>query len=463
PEVLICVLAVLVLVAGRMGWISGSSRRYLPGVAVAVALVALAFELTAGATLNTYFGGSLVQDRFALFAKLAVLLAVTIGLATADWTAEESPAIGVAMPLLATLGVMVVASAGDLFALWAGLELAAAAGVVMVSLRRPELALRLLVTGGLASTLTLLGFAFLYASTGGAGLQAMRGALAGAQVTLPLAIPILLLLSGLAVRAGAAPFLGAAQPAGQGASPLGSGLLLGLVAAGSVTVALKLTAAILPVAATYSVFLQIIAAVTMLGGGAAALAARSARARIVFLAAGQVGWLLAGMATHYRAGTGASLFLLGAFAVAATCGPAAVGRGEGTDQALMGLGSLRPARAAGLALAMLSLAGAPPLAGFFGDLAVAAALAQGGHFVLIALGLAGSALSTAAAIGTVRLMYLQSPIEEARRGASAALPAASLLASAGSFALGLVMVAYGLLGNPIFGLADQGAKALGLR
>jgi NADH:ubiquinone oxidoreductase subunit 2 (subunit N) len=82
PEVLIGVLAVLVLVAGRTGWISGSSRRYLPGVAVAVALVALAFELTAGATLNTYFGGSLVQDRFALFAKLAVLLAVTIGLPT---------------------------------------------------------------------------------------------------------------------------------------------------------------------------------------------------------------------------------------------------------------------------------------------------------------------------------------------------------------------------------------------
>jgi len=149
--------------------------------------------------------------------------------------------------------------------------------------------------------------------------------------------------------------------------------------------------------------------------------------------------------------------------VAATCGPAVIGRGEGTDNALMGFGSLRPARAAGLALAMLSLAGAPPLAGFFGELAVAAALAQGGHFALLVIGFVGSMLSTAAAIGTVRLMYLQSPIEEARRGVVAALPPASTLASAGALALSVVIAVYGIFGNPIFGLADQGVKALGLR
>ena len=335
PEVLMAAVAVLLLIAGRLAGLTGSARRYLPVVVVAVTLVALGFELSAGATLGTYLGGALLQDRFAMFAKAAVLLALAIGIASADWTAEDSISIGLAMPLMATFGVMVVASAGDLIALWAGLELAAVAGVVMVSLRRPDLALRLLLVGGLASVLTLLGFAFLYATTGDPGLDAIRHALSGSQATLAIAIPLLLLLSGLAVRAGALPYLVTSQPAGQGASPLGAGLVLGLVAAASGAVALKLAAATLPLAAAYSPYLQVIAAATMLGGGAAALAARSARMRLVYLAAGQVGWVLAGLATHYRAGLGASLFLLGAFAVAATCGPAMVGRGEGTDHALM--------------------------------------------------------------------------------------------------------------------------------
>src|SRR4029077_8937038 len=166
------------------------TRRYLPAATAAVALVALGVELWAGASLSTYFGGGLIQDRFALFAKAAVLLAAAIVLAVADWTAEDSLSIGLAMPLLAAFGVMVAASARDLVALWAGLELAAAAGVVMVSLRRPDLALRLLVSGGVASAMLLVGLAFLYASAGTSSLVTMRAVLFSGAPTLALAIPV---------------------------------------------------------------------------------------------------------------------------------------------------------------------------------------------------------------------------------------------------------------------------------
>jgi NADH-quinone oxidoreductase subunit N len=125
------------------------------------------------------------------------------------------------------------------------------------------------------------------------------------------------------------------------------------------------------------------------------------------------------------------------------------------------MGALRPARAAGVALAVLSLAGAPPLAGFFGQFAVAAALAQSGHFGLLVLGLLGSAMSLAAAAATLRLIYIHSPLEEARRGS--ALPVLTRLSSAGAVAFCLVIAVYGLFSNPILGLADQGAEALGLR
>jgi NADH-quinone oxidoreductase subunit N len=229
------------------------------------------------------------------------------------------------------------------------------------------------------------------------------------------------------------------------------------------TVAIKLAGVLDPIPAVYSAYLEVIAALAMVGGGAAALAVRSPRSRIAYLAAGQIGWVAAGLVTHYRAGMAGALFLLGAFAVAATCGPAVLGRAEGGEPAIAGLGALQPARAAALALAMLSLAGAPPLAGFFGEFAVGAAMAQSGHFGLLALGVLGGVLSLGAAVRTVRVLFQQGALEDSRRGPGLTLPAVTWLSSAGAVLLCLVIAAYGLLSSPILGLANQGAEALGLR
>jgi NADH-quinone oxidoreductase subunit N len=460
PDALVVVGALVLLLGGRT---RRRTRRWMPVAAAAITLVALAVELWAGAAVTTYFGGALVQDRFALFAKAAVLLAATLAIAVTDWSDEEATAIGLSMVLLAAFGAMVVASAGDFVGLWAGLELAAAAGVVLVSTRRSDLGLRLLIVGGVASALVLIGLAFVYASTGSADLQTVRRAITESGPTLPLAIPVLLLLGGLAVRAGVPPFQFARLAVSLGASPLGAGLVIGLVAAASLTLTVKIAAALSPVPALFSPYLMVVAAVAMVGGGAAALATRSPRARLAYLAAGQAGWVAAGLATHYRSGLGASLFMLGAFAVAATTGPAVMGGADAGEFALRGMGAVRPARAAGIALVFLSLAGAPPLAGFFGEFAVAAALAQGRDYWLLALGSLGAVMSLAAAVGTVRAVYLQSPPDESRRAAGARLPALSRLSTAGAVALCVVIAGYGLFGNPILSLADQGAEALGLR
>lgn len=463
PEIIVAATALGVILAGRLGVAPGASRQYLPLITSALVLIALGIELWAGGALTTYFGGALIQDRFALFAKAAALAIAAVAVATADWGAEDSLHLGLAMPLVATFGVMVAASAADVVGLWAGLELAAAAAVVLVALRRPDLGLRLLLIGGIATSLVLTGLAFLYASTGNADLDAIHDVLASRAPTIALAIPMLLLLGGLALRAGLAPFHVGQLPIGLGASPLGAGILIGLVAVAAATVGVKLVVALAPAPVLFAPFAQVIAAVAMIGGGVAALAVRSPRPRMAYLAVGQLGWVAAGLATHFRSGVAASLFLLAAFGVAATCGPALLGRAEAGETAVAGLGAVRPVRAAGVALAVLSLAGAPPLAGFFGELAVAAALAQSGNFVLLGLGLLGTVLGVAAAIGTLRVLYIQSPIEETRRGAGAALPAVTTLSTAGAVVFCVLIAGYGLLGNPILGLAYQGAEALGLR
>jgi NADH-quinone oxidoreductase subunit N len=460
PEALVVASALVLALFGRA---PRRSRRWAPLATTVLVAVALAVELWAGSTLANYFGGALVQDRFALFAKAAVLLAAGLAIAVTDWSDEGAPAIGMAMILLAAFGAMIIASAADFVGLWAGLELAAAAGVVLVSIRRSDLGLRLLVAGGVASALVLIGLAFVYATTGAADLLAVRRAAASANPTLPLAIPVVLLLTGLAVRAGLPPLQFARLPVGLGASPLGAGLVIGLVAAAALTVVFKISASLLPLPAVFSPYLMVAAAVAMVGGGAAALATRSPRARLAYLAAGQVGWIAAGLATHYRTGVGASLFLLGAFAVAATAGPSAMAGADVGEFALAGMGLLRPARAAGIALVFLSLAGAPPLGGFFGEFAVASALATSGALWLLALGLVGAVMSMAAAVGTLRAIYLQSPPDEGRRAAGARLPVLTRLSTGGAVALCAVLAGYAVFANPIFSLADQGAEALGLR
>src|SRR6266513_2270658 len=172
PEALVVAGAVVVLLLARFGpsryrrW-----RRALPAVAALILLAALAVELRVGADVGSYFGGELLVDRFGLFVKAAVLLAAAVGIAVADWGAEDSMSIGLAMPMLPVFGVMVVASGGDFLSVWAGLELAGAAGVVMLATRRPDSALRLLLLGAAASALMLIGLAYVYATAGSADLS----------------------------------------------------------------------------------------------------------------------------------------------------------------------------------------------------------------------------------------------------------------------------------------------------
>ncbi|HEY8641503.1 MAG TPA: hypothetical protein VIO84_01930, partial [Candidatus Dormibacteraeota bacterium] len=134
--------ALLMATAGATLAISGARRsrtrarvrRWGPRVVLLALLAAFGLELWLGAQVGTLFGGGLAQDRFALFAKAAILLALAAGVAAADWDLERLPG-PLPAALIGGFGVMVAASATDLFAVWTGAAVAVVAAASALAWR----------------------------------------------------------------------------------------------------------------------------------------------------------------------------------------------------------------------------------------------------------------------------------------------------------------------------------------
>ena len=463
--------ALLMATAGATLAISGARRsrtrarvrRWGPRVVLLALLAAFGLELWLGAQVGTLFGGGLAQDRFALFAKAAILLALAAGVAAADWDLERLPG-PLPAALIGGFGVMVAASATDLFAVWTGAAVAVVAAASALAWRpgaAPGVAVagpvRALTLAGALLMLVALAFGYLHATAGASSLDLVRVAMARAPITLPLALPLLVALGGLAALLVLAPL---GFGAGAEASPFGRGAAAGVGAAGAGIALLKVGGVLAGVGAAWAPALAGAgAALVLLAGLGAALAPGTRRAAGLLIAS-QLGWVAAAVATHERGGLGAGLFLLGAAVLAAIVLPTLLGELE-LEAALAGLAPRAPARAAALALAAVSLAGVPPLAGFFGVFLVAAALAGAGLYWVVTLALLGSIL---AAVGAVRVAYAAFLLDEEDTRAPARAPSTRLLpatfASGAAALLVLVLIGYSLLANPISGLAFQGAAAL---
>jgi NADH-quinone oxidoreductase subunit N len=321
-----------------------------------------------------------------------------------------------------------------------------------------EAGTRLLVTSAVGAALLAVGFAVLIATTGDASLAGLRTALHPGSVNLALALSVLLTLTGIAMRLGLAPFQWLAVEGGLSVTPLGAGALGGLLVGVAAIVAARLLGGLESVNMAWWPWLAALSAVAMLLGGLRAATAASPRAVAAWLVVAQVGWVTAGLAAHDRRGSAGALLVLGALLLAATAAPA-LARGEEGLQ-LAALRRNQPLRALGLVLLLLSLAGAPPLAGFLGQFAVAAELVRSNLAWLLAVGLLGSLLSVVAAVRVIRLLYLESSPDQPRAGRAART--AERTWSLAPLVPALMVLLYSLLANPISGLALQGAAALKL-
>jgi NADH-quinone oxidoreductase subunit N len=436
PEIAVVVTALAVLAIGL------TSTR-LAGICAAVAALGLALAIVGVLMLPqdaTLFGGMLVISPLtSLFKIICIVLAFFTALMTTSEKSKRNYGEYLAIVLLATIGLMLLVGSEEFLMIFIGLELLGLSLYVMAAfdktdLRSAEAGLKYFLFGSTASAFTLFGISFIYGMSGTTALTAIAQKLATTAVQPLLAVGIVMTLIGFAFKIAAAPFHLWAPDAYQGA-PLPSAAFIasGSKVASFVVLGKIVLVGFAPVhgsadwhgmVAGWSPVLATLAASSILIGNLVALAQTNVRRLLAYSAVAHAGYTLLGLVAGGRAGFSATLFyttiyavtLVGAFGVVAV-----VRRETGGDdlQNFAGLSARSPLLAGYMSIFMLSLAGIPPLAGFFGKFYLfSAALGAGenhGLLWLVVLALFGSFISLYYYLIVLKIIFLEPALSEVER------------------------------------------------
>ena len=414
PETVVVLTALLVL---SISLIARRAASICAFVAVSGLVIAI------GAVLilprhQTLFGGMLVLSPLtSLFKIVCIVLALFTILLTLAEKARRHAGEYLAIILLATVGLMLLVGSEELLMIFIGLELLGLSLYVMTAfdksdVRSAEAGLKYFLFGSTSSAFTLFGISLIYGMSGTTGLAAISQKLATTTVQPLLAVGIVMTLVGFAFKIAAAPFHLWAPDAYQGA-PVSSAAF---IASGSKVASFLVLGKIVLVGfapvhgsagwhtmvAGWSPLLAALSAFSIVIGNLVALAQSNVRRLLAYSAVAHAGYTLIGFVAGGHDGFSAALFyttiyavtLVGAFGVVGV-----VRRETGGDDFsdFCGLSSRSPLLAGCMAVFMLSLAGIPPLAGFFGKFYLfSAALHPGGSQALlwlVVLGLVGSFVS----------------------------------------------------------------------
>jgi NADH-quinone oxidoreductase subunit N len=421
------------------------------------------------------FGESYVLDGLALFFKRFFLVAAIFVLVMAAQFADR---LETGLPeyyslvLFALAGMMLAASANHFAVLFVSIELITVTFYVLTSFQRRRLAsleagAKYLILGALATAFLVYGIALVF----GASNTMSFGELARQSARLadkPLfLVGLLFVLAGLGFKIAMAPFQMWVPDVYQGAPvPTTAFLAVGSKAAGFV-VLLRLLQSVLPdMAAHWNKLLLCLAGATILYGNLCALPQTNLKRLLGYSSIANAGYLLMGVLAMSPAGSAAVLYYLAGYLftlmAAFTVISILLQQAEAEDiQSLAGLNQRSPFLAAVMTLAMISLAGVPPLAGFFGKfLLVKAVLEQGASnhafFWLAGVAIAGVVISLAYYFGVIRAIYWS------KDAADLSPIRVSWVHRVGLTACTVGMLYLGLLPEKLLNAAASAVKALGL-
>ncbi|OHV76393.1 NADH-quinone oxidoreductase subunit NuoN [Rhizobium sp. LCM 4573] len=464
PEVILAVGALALLMIGVFS--GDKSAPTVTGLAVALLVIAglwLIFSPGEGEA----FGGAFLLDPFARFMKVLALIGSITAMIMAVGHARSEQLDRFEFPVLlvlATLGMMVLISANDLIALYLGLELMSLSLYVVAainrdSLRSTEAGLKYFVLGALSSGMMLYGMSLIYGFTGNTGFDEIAGVLSSETRNLGLVFGMVFVLAGACFKISAVPFHMWTPDVYEGApTPVTAFFAAGPKVAAMAILVRIVSEAFMPILADWRQIIVFVAIASMLLGSFAAIGQRNIKRLMAYSSIGHMGFALVGLAAGTETGvSGVVLYMtiymvmtLGVFACIM-----AMRRKEGENvenvDDLAGLSSTKPFMAVVLTALMFSMAGIPPLAGFFAKYFVFVAAIEAKLYALAIIGVLSSVVGAYYYLRIVKLMWF----DEAK-GEFARISGELRLVFGLS---GLFVTAYVLFGGPVGSAANAAAKS----
>jgi NADH-quinone oxidoreductase subunit N len=468
---LLPVLPEIVLAVGAMGLLMLGAYRgqgataLVTGLALVLLVVVGLLEVTLPAGKLTTFNGSFIVDDFARFLKVLSLVgsAATLILST-EFLADSSRRIFEysILVLLSTLGMMILISAGDLIVLYLGLELMSLALYVVAASNRDnvkstEAGLKYFVLGALSSGMLLYGASLIYGFTGAVSFAAI--AVSAKTGSIGIIFGLVFLLAGLCFKVSAVPFHMWTPDVYEGAPTPVTAFFASApkVAALAVFTRVALTAfpGIVPQWQQIVVFVAI---ASMALGSFAAIGQKNIKRLMAYSSIGHMGFALVGLAAGTAEGAQGVLIYIAIY-VTMTLGSFAVilamkRDGEHVENIsdLAGLSRTNPTLAFIFAMLLFSLAGVPPLAGFFAKWYVFVAAIKANLFTLSVIGVLTSVVGAYYYLYIVKVMYFDEPLTKLD---PMRLELRGVLA-----VMGVINLLYFALPGPLVSVAAAAAKSL---
>lgn len=460
PEISVTLLALVVMMVSLFV----RRRIIVAGVALVGLIVPTAFVIAQALTLkgtHTAFFGMLVVDQYALFFKVIFLLiAAIMVLASYEYIGKYVKADGEFYTLLlfSVVGMMFMAGTGELITIYIALELTSfplyvMAGLLRTDQKSAEAAIKYVLLGAMSSAILLYGFALLYGLTGTTDLvgiaHAFKTALHDGNILVLVAD--VLIIAGFGFKISAVPFHMWSPDIYEGApTPSTAFFSVGSKAAGfAAMIRVFMYGGLGQVNLTdLIIVLSIVAVLTMTLGNFVAAVQSNVKRMMAYSSIAQAGYILVGfiasLATNKPDGISALLFFILIYVITnlgAFSGIIALANMTGGDKIedFRGLWRRAPLLSAATALCLLSLAGIPPMAGFWSKVVLFSAAWGLGQQWLVIVALLNSAISLVYYGRIVKVMFFDAPAKEDRLVTSPSLGTSITLATAALIVLFFVV------------------------